>query len=137
MSKEHAEIFKVLGVESRIKIIEMLKLNGPMGVNDIAEILGISPSAVSQHLKVLKYAGIVKSERKGYSIPYEINPDALFECRDMAMKVCSCCCTKEGHAHIPGCEDPADEVASLKLYEKELKKELKRVQTRIEELKTE
>lgn len=137
MSKEHAEIFKVLGVESRIKIIEILKLKGPMGVNDIADILGISPSAVSQHLKVLRYAGIVKSERKGYSIPYELNPDALFECRDMAMKVCSCCCTGEGHTHIPGCEEPEDELVSLKQYEKELKKELKRVQTRIEELKTE
>lgn len=137
MSKEHAEIFKVLGVESRIKIIEMLKLKGPMGVNDIAEVLGISPSAVSQHLKVLKYAGIVKSERKGYSIPYELNPNALFECRDIAMRVCSCCCTGEDNDHVPGCEDPEDEIVSLKQYEKELKKELKRVQTRIGELKSE
>ena len=137
MCKEHAEIFRVLGVESRIKIIELLKLKGPLGVNEIADELGITPSAVSQHLKILKYAGIVKSERKGYWIPYELNPEALNECRDMAIKVCSCCCTGTGTTHKVNQEEINEELSLLKQYEKDLRKELERVQGRINELKEE
>ncbi|NIA15253.1 MAG: metalloregulator ArsR/SmtB family transcription factor, partial [Nitrospiraceae bacterium] len=70
---KQAEFFKVLSVESRIKIIALLKRKGPLGVNELSESLGITPSAVSQHLKVLRYAGLVRSERKGYWLPYEID----------------------------------------------------------------
>ena len=77
MGKKQAELFKVLGVDTRIRIIEILKQKGPLGANEMSEMLGITPSAVSQHLKVLRHAGLVRSERKGYWIPYEIDPDAL------------------------------------------------------------
>jgi DNA-binding transcriptional ArsR family regulator len=57
MEKKQAELFKVLGVESRIKILELLKHKGPLGANELSEKLGITPSAVSQHLKSLTHAG--------------------------------------------------------------------------------
>ena len=66
---EPAEIFKVLSVETRVKIIELLKANGALGVKEISERLGLSSPAVSQHLKILKQAGLVRSERRGYWIP--------------------------------------------------------------------
>ena len=68
-----SEIFKALSVESRIRIIELLKSKGSLGVKNIAEVIGITPAAVSQHLKVLKHAGLVRSTRKGYWIPYSID----------------------------------------------------------------
>ena len=77
---KQAELFKVLSVESRIRIIELLKQRGPLGVGELAELLKITPSAVSQHLKVLRYAGLVRSERKGYWLPYEVDPVALDQC---------------------------------------------------------
>ncbi|NIN01029.1 MAG: metalloregulator ArsR/SmtB family transcription factor, partial [candidate division Zixibacteria bacterium] len=52
-------------VASRIRIIDLLKQKGPLGVNKMSELLGITPSAVSQHLKILKHAGLVRNERKG------------------------------------------------------------------------
>ena len=80
MDKKRAEIFKVLSVDTRIRIIEILKQKGPLGANEMSEMLGITPSAVSQHLKILKHAGLVRNERKGYWIPYDIDPGALEKC---------------------------------------------------------
>ena len=93
MIKRQAEKFKVLGVESRIRIIELLKSKGALSVNEIADVLGITASAVSQHLKVLKYAGLVKNERRGYWIHYEVDPVALEQCNQMLAEVCMCDCS--------------------------------------------
>ncbi|MFQ6090459.1 MAG: ArsR/SmtB family transcription factor, partial [Candidatus Bipolaricaulia bacterium] len=62
---EPAELFKLLSADTRIAIIELLK-HGPLKVNEIAGSLGISPSAVSQHLRLLKSAGLVRGKRDGY-----------------------------------------------------------------------
>jgi len=83
MEKKQAELFKVLGVESRIKILELLKHKGPLGANELSEKLGITPSAVSQHLKILRHAGLVRNERQGYWIPYEIDPVTLEKCGEL------------------------------------------------------
>jgi DNA-binding transcriptional ArsR family regulator len=69
-------MFKVLGVETRVKIIGLLRSRGPLGAKGIAELLGITPAAVSQHLKILRQAGLVRNERKGYWIPYSIDEGA-------------------------------------------------------------
>ena len=50
--KEAADLFKILSVEKRIEIIELLK-KAPMSVNALADNLGVTQSAVSQHLQVL------------------------------------------------------------------------------------
>jgi predicted transcriptional regulator len=47
MGKTQAELFKVLGVDTRIRIIEILKQKGPLGANEMSEMLGITPSAVT------------------------------------------------------------------------------------------
>ena len=57
------EIFKVLSVETRLKIIELLKSRGALGVKSIAEEFGITPAVVSQHLKILRHAGLVRNNR--------------------------------------------------------------------------
>lgn len=77
--KESADLFKILSVDKRIEIVERLKKE-PMSVNALAEVLGITQSAVSQHLRVLKGAGLVKDERQGYWIYYSLNRDALEKC---------------------------------------------------------
>ena len=89
--KHSAELFKLLSVDKRIEIIERLK-TGPMTVNALAEKLGVTSSAVSQHLRVLKAAGLVNNERQGYFIHYSINPEALEACRQRLNRVCNCGC---------------------------------------------
>jgi DNA-binding transcriptional ArsR family regulator len=90
--KETAELFKILSVDKRIEIIELLK-KGNMNVNALAESLGITQSAVSQHLRVLKASGLVKDERKGYWINYSLDRKALEKCRARLNRICVCGCS--------------------------------------------
>ena len=89
--KDVAELFKIFCVDKRIEIIEYLK-SGAMNVNALANALKISPSAVSQHLRVLKSAGLVENERKGYWIHYSLNRDALEKARQRLNRICTCGC---------------------------------------------
>lgn len=89
--KEAADLFKILSVDKRIEIIELLKKE-PMNVNALAEALGVTQSAVSQHLRVLKGAGLVKDERQGYWIYYSLNKDVLEKCRQRLNRICTCGC---------------------------------------------
>ncbi|MHB9035683.1 MAG: ArsR/SmtB family transcription factor [Armatimonadota bacterium] len=135
MCGKQAELFKVLGVESRIRIIELLKQKGPLGVIELSETLGITPSAVSQHLKILKHAGLVRSERKGYWIPYDIDPTTLEQCGGLLSKVCNCgcragCCGTENHT-------TASELDHLREHERRLQDELDAVRSRIRDLQAE
>ncbi|MBN1781120.1 winged helix-turn-helix transcriptional regulator [bacterium] len=74
---------KAISDPTRLRIIQMLshcrrKDCEPMlCVNALARRLEITQSAVSQHLKVLKHAGFVKSERRGYFIHYRLNPEQI------------------------------------------------------------
>jgi len=89
--KESAALFKILSVDKRIEIIELLKKE-PMSVNALAEALGITQSAISQHLRVLKAAGFVKDERQGYWIYYSLCRDTLEKCRKRLNRTCTCGC---------------------------------------------
>ncbi len=89
--RKAADLFKVLSVDKRIEIIQRLK-NGGMNVNALAESLGVTQSAVSQHLRVLKSAGLVTNERRGYWVHYSLNQEALEECGQRLNKICTCGC---------------------------------------------
>ena len=137
MENRKAEMFKVLGVTSRIKIIELLKQRGAMGANELADAIGITPSAVSQHLKVLRYAGLVHNERKGYWLPYKVDPEALAQCHDLLSEVCTCGCQGTGQVREAELEKAPVKLALLKQYERELQKQLKEVKARIQEIEPE
>lgn len=134
MILSQAEMFKVLGVDNRIQIIDLLKKNGPLGVNELSETLKISPSAVSQHLKILRHAGLVHSERNGYWIPYKINEEALEQCQDLLSKVCSCGCKGTGRIREGELDAAENKLDLLKNWERELQRELQEVRSRMEEL---
>jgi DNA-binding transcriptional ArsR family regulator len=95
--KEAADLFKILSVDKRIEIIELLKKK-PMSVNSLADKLGVTQSAVSQHLRVLKSAGLVIDERQGYWIYYSLNKNALEKCRQRLNRICTCGCL-DGKKH--------------------------------------
>ncbi len=89
--KEAADFFKILSVDKRIEIIELLKKED-LSVNALADALGVTQSAVSQHLRVLKAVGLVKDERQGYWIYYSLNKDTLEKCRQRLNRICTCGC---------------------------------------------
>jgi len=129
---EPAEIFKILGVETRVKILDLLKNRGPLGAKELARTLNITVAAISQHLKILKQAGLLRSERKGYWIPYSINEDALEKCRALLLEVCSCGCRGTGQWKIKDISE--NNAESLRQYKQVLLEELSTVQCRIEEI---
>jgi DNA-binding transcriptional ArsR family regulator len=73
---ELAELFQVLSVESRVKILQLLK-ERPLCVNALARKLGISPAAVSQHLRILRAASVVVPEKSGYFVHYRLDEKTL------------------------------------------------------------
>jgi DNA-binding transcriptional ArsR family regulator len=66
---------------TRRAVFERLRA-GPMGVGEIAADLPVSRPAVSQHLKVLKEAGLVADEPRGTARIYRIHAEGLRELRD-------------------------------------------------------
>ena len=132
MSLDPSAMFKVLGVETRVRIIEHLKSNGPLGVKKLAKLIGITPAAVSQHLKILKQAGLVRSERTGYWIPYSINEEAMAHCKQILSEVCTCGCEGTGNYRDKEMNDP--NLESLIHCKQELQNELRIVQRRIIEI---
>ena len=131
MEWEISEMFKVLAVETRVKILDLLKAQGPLGAKEIARLMGISPAAASQHLKILKHSGLVRSERKGYWIPYSINSEALERYRRQLTEVCSCGCQGTGKWREQELRE--SDLETLKKYEQDLQEELKVVRQRIKE----
>jgi len=134
MELEPSEIFKAFAVETRVKIIDLLKSKGPLGAKDIASRVGITISAVSQHLKILKQIGLVRNERKGYWIPYSIDEEAMENCRQVINEVCTCGCGGTGRFREK--ELIKSSLEALKKYEKELRSELTIIQGRIQEIKS-
>jgi len=64
-----ADLFSLMGDTSRLRII-LCCLHEPISVSDIASQLGLSQSLVSHHLRLLKAARMVRSERRGKQVFY-------------------------------------------------------------------
>ena len=69
-----AELFKVFGDTTRIKILYVL-FEAELCVCDIAEILGISQSAISHQLRIIKQAKLIKNRRDGKTVYYSLADD--------------------------------------------------------------
>jgi DNA-binding transcriptional ArsR family regulator len=76
----YAHSLTALADPTRRKIFERLK-RGPSPVGQLAEGLPVSRPAVSQHLKVLKEAGLVSEEQDGSRRIYRIDPEGLGQLR--------------------------------------------------------
>ena len=81
--KDLSELMGVLGVESRLRIITLLRDYESLCVNALACHLDISQSAVSQHLRILHLKGFVTSHRDGYYTHYCLNREKF----DSSMKL--------------------------------------------------
>jgi len=83
---EQAAVFSALADPTRLKLMKLLQRQrdpDALCVNALAGFLGVTQSAVSQHLRVLKAIGLVKGERRGYHIHYFVNQDMLEKCRGL------------------------------------------------------
>jgi DNA-binding transcriptional ArsR family regulator len=74
--KTYQNGFEALGDPTRRAIFERLA-RGPTAVGELAQELPVSRPAVSQHLRVLKRAGLVSDQREGSRRLYEIDLDGV------------------------------------------------------------
>lgn len=73
-----AELFRSLGHPARIRILELLVL-GEKTVASLLEATQLEPSSLSQHLNVVKHAGLVESRRHGNTVTYRVTDPSVGE----------------------------------------------------------
>jgi ArsR family transcriptional regulator len=81
---EQAAIFGALADPTRLKLLKLLhsqQESDALCVGALTNLLGITQPAVSQHLRILKSAGLVSGERRGYHIHYSVNLEAMKRCQ--------------------------------------------------------
>jgi ArsR family transcriptional regulator len=78
-----ADVMKALAHPRRLQIMHRLA-DGPVEVGTLAAALGMSQPNVSQHLAVMRSAGVVEAERNGREVRYRISdPDVVVACATM------------------------------------------------------
>ena len=100
-----AAFFKVRGDETRMKILCTIA-DSEVCVNDIAEAVDMTKSAVSHQLKLLKDDDLVKSRREGKNIFYSLDDQHVMDILDIAFvhithknhaADCTCSCCHDAH----------------------------------------
>ncbi|HEX9503223.1 MAG TPA: metalloregulator ArsR/SmtB family transcription factor [Patescibacteria group bacterium] len=81
------DIFQVLAEPRRRNIVEMLATRGSLTATAISDRFNVSPPAISQHLKVLLDAHLVRMEKQGRERIYDINPEAMDKYQEWFKKV--------------------------------------------------
>jgi len=74
---ELAKLAKAIGHPARVRILRMLSLREARVCSQIVDELPLAQSTVSEHLRILKDAGLVRSNQDGLRIGYCINYDTL------------------------------------------------------------
>ena len=80
------DIFKALADPTRLKILECIK-NGEKCICEIIPYTGKSQPNVSQHLKVMKHAGIIDERKDGTKIMIKASSDEIFKIIDQVKKL--------------------------------------------------
>lgn len=75
-----------IGDTNRVRIIYQLS-EGPKNVKSLSKFLGLSPSATSRHLKVLRDKDFVDAQRQGHSVVYTLAAPDLINALDILIKI--------------------------------------------------
>ncbi|MBC8123591.1 MAG: winged helix-turn-helix transcriptional regulator [Gemmatimonadaceae bacterium] len=78
-----AALCKALGHPTRIRILKLLMVRTSCVCGELVEMLPISQSTVSEHLRVLKQVGLVQGEVDGPRVCYCIEPGALARLKEL------------------------------------------------------
>lgn len=81
------DVFYALADPTRRKILELLASRGALTATEISTNFPVSPPAISQHLKVLREANLVRMQKRAQQRIYQINPDAVLEVDDWSKRL--------------------------------------------------
>ena len=80
-----AEFFKIFGDSSRIRILSVLR-EDKFCVNEIAQLLQLSPSAISHQLRILRQARLVRYQKIGKEVFYSLDDDHIEKILDQGLE---------------------------------------------------
>lgn len=99
-----AALAKALAHPARIRILRLLQATPGCIGGDIVAVVGLAQSTVSEHLRILKSAGVITGEIDGPRVCYALNPAALVPLADLIMGLSP---PNGGACCIPGKMEPA------------------------------
>jgi ArsR family transcriptional regulator, arsenate/arsenite/antimonite-responsive transcriptional repressor len=78
-AQELALLFKAVADPMRLRLLSLIACHegGESCVCDLTEAFDVTPPSVSYHLKILREAGLISSDRRGTWIYYRVNPDVM------------------------------------------------------------
>lgn len=82
-----AELCKTLANPKRLEILELLKEHQEISVNDLAELLEIPKANTSQHLAVLRQAGVVGARKDGINVYYSLRSAKISEACSLTREI--------------------------------------------------
>ena len=82
-ANRYAALFKVLAEPARLQILSQLAAGGcgPVSVNELTALIGLSQPTVSHHLKKLTEAGLLERIREGRTVTHRVRPELFAELR--------------------------------------------------------
>jgi DNA-binding transcriptional ArsR family regulator len=83
-----ADFCKAMGNATRLEIVHCLR-QGPMIVGDIVRQTGLSQSVVSRQLGILRNVGVLKCQRQGNAMVYQLSDESIGDVCDLVRKVLS------------------------------------------------
>lgn len=83
--RKAADVFRVLGHPARLQILRVLAARGTCVCGEIVEVLPLSQSTVSEHLRVLKQAGLIRGEISGVRSCYCIDAAGFEHARKLGL----------------------------------------------------
>ena len=75
-------LYRALGDETRLRIIGLLAEHGPLPVNELSARVGLSQPLISWHLRILRLAGVITTQRHGRETLCQLRLAAFEELRD-------------------------------------------------------
>lgn len=87
---ELSQFYKALGDETRLRLVSLLALQekgNALCVGRLARELGTSSSNISQHIRILKSLGLVRSRRSGYKIHYFLDQEQFQYYQSLAISI--------------------------------------------------
>ena len=76
-AEQLARVLQAVADPGRLQLLSIIRSKGEACACDLNEPLGLSQPTVSHHLKVLREAGLVESERRGTWVYYRARPETL------------------------------------------------------------
>lgn len=107
-----ARLFKVLGNPARLAILDVLR-DGEQCVCHIEAVLGLRQAYISQHLMLLREAGLVADRRDGLNIFYRVDDPGLFRVIDAALPDARRKSDGRARARRPACDCPKCQPAAV------------------------